>query len=130
MDIYTIIFLILGLFFIFGASNGYIRLIYHKKSKYPKYPKLEHIIIFGWYLIGILFILGAITGYIWLAALLSFIIFISYYLYRKRKYPSLDLDIKEEHPKYAKINASFGIWAKIAFIISFLFLIIIAINNF
>jgi len=117
MNIGAIPFLIFGIFFIFAASNAYIKIFYHKK---PKYPQVHHMTIFLLYCLGIIYILSAVTNIIALSILGTPILLLLFIWYRKRKYPSYELDIKEKYPeKYAKIKAPISTWSKIGIYISF-----------
>ena len=84
--------------------------------------------------IGILYILGAIIGNIGPAILSTLIIPPLFTWYRKRKYPSFDLYIKEKYPeRYEKMiekrNTPVSIWTKIGRNILFLFLLMSAIAS-
>ena len=125
MNIGAIPFLIFGIFFIFAASNAYIKIFYHKK---PKYPQVHYMTIFMLCSLGIMYILSAITSIIALAILGTPILLLLSIWYRKRKYnsyESYELDIKEKYPeKYAKVNAPISIWKKIVLIIGFLLAVV------
>lgn len=117
--------LIFGIFFIFLAGNAYMKIFYHKK---PDYPQVHYITIFVLCSLGIIYIMSAIIGNIAPAILATLILPLLSILYRKKKYHSFELHIKEKYPeKYAKINAPISIWKKIGLIIGYLFLFITSI---
>ncbi len=97
MSILSIPFLIIGIIIIILASYVSVKLFYNNK---PNYAKLQMISIFLMYILGILYILGAITNYIGLVLILTLIIVIIFGSYREWKYPSYELYVKKEYPKY------------------------------
>ena len=127
MDIISIIFLILGIFFIFLASYFYIKVFYHNK---PEYARLQYITIFMVYIIGILNVLCAIIDHVGVAILLMLIMVTLFPLYRKRKFPSYESDVKERYPEIYAKHTQVSIKNKILRVIGTLFLILLAIALF
>ena len=126
--IVLLILLMIGFCIVILTSYVNSKLFYHNT---PKYPKLNRITIFVWYLSGIIYILGIITGYILIAILLPVIIAAISELFLKypslelhiKIYPSLELNIKERNPEmYEKTN----IWTikRIIILISAIFLLV------
>ena len=95
MDVISIIFLILGIFFIIMISLGL-----HKDKKEHPERKVDYVFVFIIYLVGVLYILGAFTGYIGIIVFLTTIILpIFIHFYVKKKYPYSDSNMKEKIPK-------------------------------
>lgn len=127
MNIYSICFLIFGIFFIFLASYSYIKLFYHNK---PEYARLQYIAIFMVYAIGILYVLCAIIDHVGVAILSMLIMVNLLPLYRKRKFSPYESDFKEKYPEIYAKNTQVSIKNKILRIIGTLCLILMAIALF
>ena len=107
MDIISLIFLILGIFFIIMISLG----LHKDKMKHPE-RKSDYVSVFMIYLVGILYILGAVTGYIWIIVFLTTIMLLIFTrFYFEKKYSYSDSDIKEKIPK--KYEKTFNLTAKL-----------------
>ena len=101
MEIGSIFFLILGIFFIIFSI-----LVYNHFRHHPKKVGSMIFVLFP-FILGIIFIIGAITGHIGLVLLLSFVIFIVINIYSKYvsfKYPEIkknrekNMEIFKKHP--------------------------------